>query len=174
MEHSLTQSLIRDIPDFPKPGIVFKDITPVLAHPDAFRRVVGDMASYAREVQAEAVAGIESRGFIFGAAVALECKLPFVPIRKPGKLPYKTIREEYELEYGVNAIEMHTDALKAGQRVVVVDDLLATGGTAAAAIRLVRRLGADVVGAVFVVELGFLRGRAALKDMPVRCLVRFD
>lgn len=174
MEHSLTRSLIRDVPDFPKAGIVFKDITPVLGHPEAFRQVIEDLASYTRSVEAEVVAAIESRGFVFGAAIAMECCLPFVPIRKPGKLPYSTIREEYELEYGVNAVEIHTDAIKAGQRVVVIDDLLATGGTAAAAVRLIRRLDGQVAGAAFVVELGFLDGRAALPDVPVRCLIRYD
>lgn len=174
MDYSGVRNLIRDIPDFPKPGIVFKDITPVLAAPVAFKKAISGMASYARSAGAQAVAAIESRGFVFGSVIAHDCGIPFVPIRKPGKLPYHTIREEYELEYGTNAVEIHTDAFKAGERVVLVDDLLATGGTAAAAVRLIRRLDAEVVGAVFVVELGFLSGRAAVSDVPVHCLIRYD
>jgi adenine phosphoribosyltransferase len=174
MEHARTRELIRDVPDFPTAGIIFKDITPVLADPAALGAIVQDLAAFCREIRADVVAGIESRGFIFGSPVALQCALPFVPIRKPGKLPYTTIREEYELEYGTNAIEMHTDAVRQGQRVLILDDLLATGGTAAAAVRLTRRLGAEVAGLAFVVELGFLKGREVLEGLPVRCLVRYD
>lgn len=168
------RQLIRDIPDFPKPGIVFKDITPVLADPQATREVMDRLAEVVRPMQADLVAGIESRGFIFGAALAFELGMGFVPVRKPGKLPWECIREEYALEYGVNAVEMHSDAVRPGQRVVVVDDLLATGGTAAAACRLIERLGGAVCGCVFVIELGFLDGRAALGARPVTSLICLD
>lgn len=174
MQEQTVRDLIRDVPDFPKPGIVFKDITPVLAAPEVLRGAVSEMAAYARLRGADAVAGIESRGFIIGAPVALEIGVPFVPIRKAGKLPYTTIREEYDLEYGTNVIEVHTDAVAPGSRVLIVDDLLATGGTAAAAARLLGRLGAAVCGLAFVVELGFLNGRKALSGYDVRCLVRYD
>ncbi|NLI00273.1 MAG: adenine phosphoribosyltransferase [Chthonomonadales bacterium] len=174
MDHSRTRELIRDVPDFPKPGIVFKDITPVLADPVAFREVLDDLAAYVRTIEAQVVAGIESRGFIMGAPVAAACSLPFVPIRKQGKLPYATITEEYDLEYGTAAIEAHVDAVQPGQRVVIMDDLLATGGTAAASVRLMERLGARVCGLAFVVELGFLNGRAALPGLNIHTLVRYD
>ncbi len=167
-------NLIRDIPDFPKPGIVFKDITPLLADAGALEEVVDALTAFAEKVDAQAVAGIESRGFIFGAPIALRLSVPFVPIRKPGKLPYTTVREEYELEYGSGAIEMHTDALSSGSRVLIVDDLLATGGTAAAAVRLVERVNGQVCGLAFVIELAFLHGRQMLKGREVLTLVRYD
>lgn len=166
--------LIRDIPDFPKPGILFRDITPVLADPEAMHEVVQRLADFARKQGTQAVAGIESRGFLFGMPLALHLSVPFVPFRKPGKLPWTTLQEEYELEYGKAAIEAHTDALIPGHRVLIVDDLLATGGTAAAAVRLVRRLGGEVAGAAFVIELIPLKGRELLRDTEVCALVRFD
>lgn len=169
----LAESLIRDVPDFPQPGILFKDITPVLQSPAAFDEIVQSLAGLAREAKADAICGIESRGFVFGAPVALQLGLPFVPARKAGKLPYARIREEYSLEYGVNVVEMHEDAVGPGMKVVVVDDLLATGGTAAAAGRLIRRLGGQVAAYAFVIELGFLDGRKVLTDAPAHALIRF-
>lgn len=167
-------ALIRDIPDFPKPGIMFKDITPVLGDPAAMLEVVSALGDAAAQAGAEAVAGVEARGFIFGAPMALRLGVPFVPIRKPGKLPHTTVAEEYELEYGSSAVEVHTDAIRPGTKVVLVDDLLATGGTAAAAVRLLGRLGGVVSAALFVIELGFLNGRSALTGTEVRSLIRFD
>lgn len=163
--------LIRDIPDFPKPGILFKDITPVLADPAAMRELVGEMSAYARQRTPDVIVGIESRGFLLGMPVAMELGIGFAPVRKKGKLPYDTISEEYALEYGVNVVEIHRDAVQPGQRVLIVDDLLATGGTAAAASRLVERLGGVVCGLSFAVELTFLPGRAALEGRDVGSLI---
>ncbi len=157
---------IRDVPDFPKPGILFKDITPVLADPKLLRATVDHFAEKWAGEHIDAVVGMESRGFIFGAPLAMALSAAFVPARKPGKLPYKRIGAEYELEYGTNRLEMHVDAVKPGQKVLIIDDLLATGGTAAATVDLVRQLGGEVVGCLFVVELGFLDGRSKL-DVPV-------
>lgn len=168
------ESLIRNILDFPKPGIIFKDITPVLADPPAIREVLDRFQTFAEERQPDVVVGIESRGFIFGSPLAVELALPFAPIRKLGKLPYNRISEEYALEYGTNTVEMHDDAIRPGQRVLVVDDLLATGGTAAAAARLVERLGGTVCGFAFVVELAFLDGRKVLAEYDVEALIRYD
>ena len=163
----LAEALIRDIPDFPKPGILFKDITPVLANPEAMRQIIERFARHATEVtKPDVIIGIESRGFLFGVPLALELGLPFAPIRKLGKLPAATIREEYALEYGTNTVELHTDAVRPGQRALIVDDLLATGGTAGAAKRLVERLGGVVVGYDFLIELTFLNGRKALEQAP--------
>jgi len=159
---------IREIPDFPKPGILFYDITTLLADPEAFGQVINTFADRYREQQVEAVLGTESRGFIFGAPLALELGVPFVPVRKPGKLPFDTLSESYELEYGTDSLEVHVDAVKPGQRVVVADDLLATGGTAAATVKLARQLGAEVLETAFVIELAFLNGREKLPgDVPV-------
>jgi adenine phosphoribosyltransferase len=158
----LARRLIRDIKDFPKAGIVFKDINPVLQNPAAFREVIDRMLDYGRHREADAVVGIESRGFIFGAPLALAMDAAFVPVRKLGKLPGETMRAEYSLEYGTNAVEIQKDAVKPGQRVLIVDDLLATGGTSAAAAQLVEALGGEVCGMVFLVELGFLNGREVL------------
>jgi adenine phosphoribosyltransferase len=169
----LASSLIRDVPDFPKPGILFKDITPVLEHPDAFKEVVNLLAQDAKAKGAEAIVGIESRGFIFGVPVAMALDLPFVMARKLGKLPYDKISEEYALEYGTNTIEMHVDALKPGQKAYLVDDLLATGGTAAAAARLVERLQGTVCGFGCLIELTFLQGRANLPQYPITALMEF-
>jgi adenine phosphoribosyltransferase len=164
---------IRDVPDFPKPGIVFKDITPVLADAALFVRTTDALAMSVRDAKITHVVAIESRGFIFGAPVAQALRASFVPMRKPGKLPHKTEREEYALEYGTDALEMHRDGLTAGARVLVVDDVLATGGTAAAACRLVERVGASVVACAFVIELGFLNGREKLGARRMAALVTY-
>jgi adenine phosphoribosyltransferase len=166
-------TLIRDVPDFPKPGILFKDITPVLENGAAFREVVDELTEDARMRGAQAIVGIESRGFMFGAPIAYSLGLPFVVARKLGKLPYEKIAEEYALEYGTNTVEMHIDSVKAGQRVYVVDDLLATGGTAMATAKLVERLGAEVCGFGFLIELGFLAGREALTGYHIKALMEF-
>jgi adenine phosphoribosyltransferase len=175
-DSALAQDLraaIRDVPDFPKPGIVFKDITPVLADADLLRRTAKRMAApFAGEGVAHVV-GIESRGFILGAPVALELGAGFIPVRKPGKLPHRTAIEEYALEYGKDRLEVHVDACGPEARVLVVDDVLATGGTAAATCRLIEGLGATVVGCSFLIALSFLRGREALADRRVEALVTY-
>jgi len=173
MADLLARELIRDVPDFPKPGILFKDITPVLEHPAAFRQVSELLIEDARAHGANIVVGIESRGFVFGVPVALGLDVPFAMARKLGKLPYDRITEEYDLEYGTNTVEMHVDALAHGNKAYIVDDLLATGGTAAAATRLVRRLGGEVVGFGCLIELSFLNGRAALEGIPITALMEF-
>lgn len=165
--------LIRDVPDFPKPGILFKDITPVLSDPDALEEVIDRMVTFGRGLRVDTIAGIESRGFLFGTPLALRLGAGFVPIRKLGKLPADTIRAEYALEYGTNTVEIHRDALQPGQRVLIVDDLLATGGTAGAAVQLVEALGGVVAGFSFLVELTFLDGRRALGDHTVQSLIRY-
>ncbi len=161
---------IRNVPDFPKPGIQFKDITPVLADARLFSDCVNWVAGQYAGEYVDQVIGMESRGFIFGAAVAPQLHAGFIPARKPGKLPWNKISETYDLEYGSNTLEIHEDAFKPGDKVVVVDDLLATGGTAAATVALCRKAGAEVLGCVFLVELGFLDGRSKL-DVPVHSLV---
>jgi adenine phosphoribosyltransferase len=171
MPELLAAKLIRDVPDFPKPGIMFKDITPILLDASAVRQVIDLMADHAKTLNADVIVGIESRGFVFGMPIALQLGLPFAPVRKLGKLPADKITEEYALEYGTNTVEMHTDAIRPGQRVVVVDDLLATGGTAAAAARLVDRLGGNVVGYTFLVELTFLEGRKNLLGYDIQSLI---
>jgi len=169
----LARRLIRDVPDFPKAGILFKDITPVVQDARAFRQVIERMKTYALERSPDAVIAIESRGFIFGAPLALELGCAFVPVRKLGKLPGETLREEYALEYGTNTVEMQKGAVAPGNRVLLVDDLLATGGTAAAAGRIVERLGGEVVGCAFLVELTFLGGREALAAYDVVSLIEY-
>jgi adenine phosphoribosyltransferase len=154
--------LVRDVPDFPKPGILFRDITPVLANHAAFQDIVELLAEKFAGERIDAVLAIESRGFMFGAPLALRLGASFVPVRKPGKLPCETDRVAYALEYGTDALEMHRDALAKGARVLVVDDVIATGGTAKAAVELARLQGADIVAAAFVIELGFLNGAATL------------
>ncbi|MDP2899016.1 MAG: adenine phosphoribosyltransferase [bacterium] len=165
---------IRDVPDFPKPGIIFKDITPVLKSPELFRKVIQAFCDRYREKGVTAIVAIESRGFIFGGALAERMGVPFVPVRKKSKLPYKTVSATYELEYGTDSVEMHADALGQGDRVVVLDDLVATGGTAQATARLCEQLGAEVVELAFVIELAFLHPRKKLSKYPVFSLVTFD
>lgn len=170
------RDLIRSIPDYPKEGIVFRDITTLLQHPAGFRRAVDELVQPFAGVGINKVAGIEARGFIIGGAVAHQLSVGFVAVRKKGKLPWQTISVEYELEYGSDEVEIHIDSLAPGDRVLMVDDLLATGGTATAASQLVRDAGGEVVGASFVVELPDLGGRARLEQMkvPVRALVEFE
>jgi adenine phosphoribosyltransferase len=165
---------IRDVPDFPQAGILFKDITPVLADAMLMESIIERMASGFAPAGIDVVAGIESRGFIFGAPLALALGAAFVPVRKPGKLPWKSARIDYGLEYGSDALEIHVDAVHEGQRVLIADDVLATGGTARAAADLLLRLGADLAGAAFVVELSFLGGRARLSDIPVQSIITYD
>lgn len=167
-------ALIRDIPDFPEPGVVFKDITPVLADPDAMAALVDALAEPFLDAGVTKVAGIEARGFTLAAPVAHRLGAGFIPVRKPGKLPFTTIREEYALEYGTDALEVHTDAVTAGEKVLIVDDVIATGGTAAAAIRLLKGIGADVVGFAVFIELVFLNGSELLDGVPLHALVKYD
>tara|TARA_A100001037_G_scaffold279627_1_gene281647 strand:- start:2518 stop:3030 length:513 start_codon:yes stop_codon:yes gene_type:complete len=164
---------IRDIPDFPKPGIIFKDITPLLGQPEAFKASTDAMAAPYHDVELDAVVGIESRGFIFGAAIAQSVGCGFVPIRKPGKLPADTISVSYELEYGEDTVEIHRDAVGEGDRVLLVDDVLATGGTMAAAGELIRKTGASIAGLVFLVELSFLDGRARLDGEDIHSVLTY-
>ena len=170
------QKLIRNVPDFPKSGIVFRDITTLLGHASGFRASVEELVRPFHDQRVEAVAGIEARGFILGGAAADRLRCGFVPIRKKGKLPSKAIGQDYELEYGLDVIEIHEDAIKAGEPVLLVDDLIATGGTAVAAIKLLRRLKADVIGAAFVIDLPDLGGLARLAELGVEChtLISFE
>ncbi len=170
----LLRNAIRDVPDFPKPGIIFKDITPILADAHLFRLAIDSFVAASRDLRADKVVGIDARGFLFGAAVAYELGLGFVPIRKKGKLPWHCESAAYDLEYGTAIAEMHSDALRPGERVVLIDDLLATGGTAAAAIQLIRKIGADLVEAQFLIELNFLHGRKNLGNAAIRAFVQFD
>jgi adenine phosphoribosyltransferase len=167
------KALIRDVPDFPLPGILFRDVTPLLRDPGGLAAVVDAFAERFRGARLDVVAGIESRGFLFGAPLAIALGVGFVPIRKVGKLPAATVRREYALEYGSNTLEMHADAVKTGERVLLVDDLLATGGTARAAAELIEELGATVVAAAFVIELAFLNGREALPGRQVHALIGY-
>jgi adenine phosphoribosyltransferase len=164
---------IRDVPDFPKPGIVFKDITPLLAHGPALRWTIDQLSERYRGA-VDMVLGIESRGFIIGAALAYALGVGIAIVRKPGKLPAQTFAAQYELEYGTDILEIHRDAFGEQARVLIVDDLLATGGTATAAIELVERLGGEIVECAFIIELGFLKGRERLAPRAVHSLVRFD
>jgi adenine phosphoribosyltransferase len=168
------KSAIRDIPDFPRPGIIFKDITPILGNGQLFQRVIDHLADEAQKANPSKVVGIDARGFLFGAAVAYKLGLGCVPVRKKGKLPYKTIGSSYQLEYGDAEVEMHVDAIADGERVVLVDDLLATGGTSGAAVNLIQKIGGVVGSALFVIELAFLKGREKLPpDVPVYSMVQF-
>ncbi len=167
------KKLIRNVPDYPKPGILFYDITTLLKDGTGLKQAIQAMTGPFRDSSVDVVVGIESRGFIFGAAVADRLGVGFVPIRKPGKLPSKTVSASYELEYGVDSIEMHKDALELGQRVLVVDDLLATGGTANATVGLVKRSGADVVGVSFLIELVGLAGRAKLDGEHIHAVLQY-
>ena len=173
MKPETIKAAIRDIPDFPKPGILFKDITPVLHDPKLFRGAVGLLAARLKGRGVTKIVAIESRGFLFGAALAHQLRIGLVPVRKKGKLPYKTIEHAYDLEYGSATIEMHADALTRKDRVAIVDDLLATGGTAAAAAALVRRTGARIVEVDFLIELAFLKGRRQLKGLRVHAPIVF-
>ena len=166
---------IRTIPDYPKPGIQFRDITTLLGHAGAFRRAIDELVQPYAGQKIDKIAGMEARGFILGGAVAHQLSAGFVPIRKKGKLPHATVRIAYSLEYGVDEMEMHTDAIQAGEKVLLVDDLIATGGTAVGAVQLLRNVGAEVVGAVFVIDLPELGGAEKLKalDVPVRTLIAF-
>ncbi len=168
------KTVIRNIPDFPKKGIVFRDITTLLKDPEAFRYALDSFYQKYKSIDLNAVAGIESRGFIFGAPLAYMLKLPFILIRKPGKLPAETVSQSYQLEYGTDSIEIHRDALKDDDRVIIIDDLLATGGTAAASAQLVEQLGAEVVSFAFVIELSFLKGREKLSKYEVLSLVDYQ
>jgi adenine phosphoribosyltransferase len=167
----IVQGLIRDIPDFPEPGIVYKDITPLLADPVGFDTAIGAMVEPWSGAGIDVVIGIEARGFLFGATVARQLGLGFVPVRKPGKLPFSTSSVDYGLEYGTDTLEIHTDAIGEGQRTLVIDDVLATGGTAAATAELVRRHGGVLVGFGFLIELGFLGGRTRLDGARVEHVV---
>jgi adenine phosphoribosyltransferase len=167
------KNAIRNIPDFPKPGIQFKDITPVLANARLFAGTIDLLTAHFKPGDVDDVVGIDARGFIFAAGAALRLKAGFVPVRKKGKLPYQTHEQSYDLEYGTNSIAIHIDAVKPGSRVLLIDDLLATGGTAAAAAALLQKVGAQILEISFVIELGFLAGRDRLKDYPVRSLVSY-
>jgi adenine phosphoribosyltransferase len=170
---AILRGMIRDVPDFPKPGIIFKDITTFLKEPRGLALAVDLLAEALEGKGIERVVAMESRGFVFGTPVALRLGAGFVPVRKPGKLPAATERESYELEYGTDTLEIHRDAIEPGMRVAIIDDLLATGGTAQATVRLVRRLGAEVAAVAFVIELDFLHGRDKLSDVEVVSLVHF-
>jgi adenine phosphoribosyltransferase len=168
------RGLIREIPDFPQPGVSFKDLTPLMADPQALRGAVSGLAELAAPLQAQCVVAAEARGFLLGPALAMALGAGFVLARKPGKLPYETISAEYLLEYGANQLELHSDALASGTRVLVHDDLLATGGTASALCELVEQLGGEVVGCGFLVELDFLRGRERLVGRDVHALIHYS
>jgi len=172
MEH--IKRLIRTIPDFPKRGIEFRDLTTLFLHAEGFRAVIDALAARYRDAPIDMLVGVESRGFILGAPLAVALGKGFVPVRKPGKLPGPKIGVEYSLEYGVDRLEIHTDAVERGMRVLMVDDLLATGGTMEAACRLVEQVGGQVMGCAFVVELPALKGRARLTRYPIHCMIEFE
>ena len=171
MDEAWLKAHVRDVPDYPKPGIMFKDITPLLGAADAFRASVDALAEPYAATRVDKVIGIEARGFVFAAPVAYGLHAGFIPVRKPGKLPFELEREAYELEYGTDLLEIHRDAIAPGEHVLVVDDVIATGGTAAATARLVARLGGTVVGFAFVLELGFLQGRDNISGFDIHTLV---
>ncbi len=168
------ESVIRDINDFPKPGIVFKDITPILHSGEVFAEVIDLLCKPYETNKPDYIVAVESRGFIFGSAMAYKLGCGIVPVRKKGKLPYKTYEASYELEYGTATVEIHTDALKEEDKIVLIDDLLATGGTAGAAVKLIEQLGADIIGIDFLIELGFLNGRKNLDGYQVNTLIMVD
>lgn len=172
-EHADIKSAIRDIPDFPKKGIIFKDITTLLTRGDLFRKVIDEFAVHYQDKKIEKIVGIESRGFIFGSALAYKLGAGLVPVRKKGKLPHKTVTATYQLEYGTDTLEMHADALDGGAKVLVVDDLLATGGTAKATAELVEKVGGKIAGYAFLIELLFLKGRNKLKGYDVHSLIQY-
>ncbi|MBN1550706.1 adenine phosphoribosyltransferase [bacterium] len=167
------ESYIRNIPDFPKPGIQFKDITPLLANPEAFSEAIRRMINPFEQQSITKVLGIEARGFLFAAPIAMHVNAGIVPLRKPGKLPYSIISHTYDLEYGTDTIEMHQDAISGDDRILIVDDLLATGGTVGAAVKLAESTGATIVGIAFLIELEFLNGRKKINGYPVHSLVKF-
>ncbi|MFH1540428.1 MAG: adenine phosphoribosyltransferase [Elusimicrobiota bacterium] len=167
------KKLIRDVPDFPKPGIIFKDITPLLKNHKGYKLAINQMAKKYRNEHIDKIVSMESRGFIFGAPVALKLGVGFVPIRKKGKLPYKTIKEEYQLEYGTDILEIHEDAIAKGENVLIVDDVLATGGTAKAVCSLIKKLGGRVIGFCFLIELSFLNPREKLKNHEIFSLIKY-
>jgi adenine phosphoribosyltransferase len=168
----LTKYII-NVPDFPQKGIQFKDITPLIGDADAFKYTIDQMSAFAKEKGADIIVGPDARGFIFGTPVAYSLGLGFIPVRKPGKLPRKTLEESYHLEYGTNTLAVHEDDIRPGQNVVIVDDLLATGGTLKATINLVEKLGAKVVGCAFLIELDFLNGKDLLKGVPILSLLHY-
>lgn len=167
------KKFVKDIPDFPSEGVIFRDVTPLLQDSEAYRYTIDTLCDFARKVQADVIVGPEARGFLFGCPTAYALNIGFVPIRKPGKLPRETISVSYDLEYGSNVLHMHKDALKPGQRVVLIDDLLATGGTIQAGAKLVESLGAVVAGMAFVIELDALKGRELLHDYEVMSLMHY-
>ena len=171
MDVALLKEHVRDVPDHPKPGIIFKDITPLLAHPEAFAGSIEALAAPFADRSIDKVVGIEARGFVFAAPIAHQRRAGFVPVRKAGKLPWEIEREEYELEYGTDLLEIHRDAIAPGEQVLIVDDVLATGGTASAVVRLVERLGGEVVGLTFLIELEFLAGRKKLEGQDVHTVM---
>jgi len=173
MDINTLKNTIRDIPDFPKKGILFKDITPLLQDKDVFSYCIDLLAEKVVSTEADFICGTESRGFIFGAALAYKTGLGFVPVRKPGKLPAEVYRKEYDLEYGSNILEIHKDAFPGNSKVVLIDDLLATGGTAKASVELIEMCGANVASVLFLVELTFLKGRDVLKNYPVESIIAF-
>lgn len=165
---------VATIPDFPQQGIIFRDITPLMANPEAFQEASKRLCEFAKEVDAQVILGPESRGFIFGCPVAYELGIGFIPVRKPGKLPRETVSVKYDLEYGTNELHIHADSIQKGQRVLIIDDLLATGGTVDATIQLVKQLGGEVVGCAFLIELLSLKGRELLKDYNICTLMSYE
>lgn len=172
LKHEISQ-IIRDIPDFPKQGVIFKDITPLLRHPEAFKKVIDWMIEPHLNEGIDIIVGVESRGFMFASPAAYKLGAGVVPVRKPGKLPWKTLEASYQLEYGVDRLQIHQDAITPGQKVLILDDVLATGGTAEATSSLVKKLGGEIVEACFLIELSFLKGRDKLPGIPVRSLLQF-
>jgi adenine phosphoribosyltransferase len=168
------RAAVRDVPDFPKPGIIFKDITPILGDPALFGEVIRVFVDRYQPMQIQKIAAMESRGFIFGAPLAAAIGAGFVPLRKHGKLPHRTLAQSFTLEYGAETLEIHVDAILPGERVLVIDDLLATGGTAAAAVHLINKAGGNVVELAFLIELAFLKGRERLSQIPTFAMIRFD
>ena len=164
---------IADIPDFPEPGVIFRDVTPLLANKDAYQESIRLISEFAKDKKVDVIVGPEARGFLFGCPVALALHCGFVPVRKPGKLPREVISQSYDLEYGSNEIQMHSDSIQDGQNVLVVDDLLATGGTVEAAITLIEKMGGNVVGTAFLIELEALKGRELLKDYDVFSVLKY-
>lgn len=164
---------IADVPDFPSEGILFRDITPLMQNGEAFKEAVAQMIAFAKEKNVDVIAGPESRGFIFGCPVAYELGCGFVPVRKPNKLPRETVSVSYDLEYGSNELHMHADSIKPGQRVLIIDDLLATGGTVDATVKLIQKMGGEVVGAAFLIELLDLKGRELLSGIDVKTLIQY-